>query len=256
MKEFITPLKRETILLRNRPSSAITRGPWNPTTTVVLGSHASSLLRFARRYSSPKTYLRHWFRDPTTPDASSTNNGDKDKHSSAIVYGVSTYHCRGELAGVVLVWGRTDTASSDVASSGGSQKSEDEPPWMLEIYPWVPELDTVNCSLEGYCYDFKSVRKLITLCRGLVNKTKASDLVSPEPEVWATEILLGEKRLSITVDRKLVEFLDNQVVVFNVECKEVQDGLGTGSICVRGFLGAHLGPHFQGVSMGELGELG
>lgn len=92
------------------------------------------------------------------------------------------------------------------------------------MYPWVPEPDTANCSLEEYCYDPKSARKLITLCRCLVNKTEASDLVSPEPEVWATEIPLGEERLSITVGRKLVDFLDNQVVVFNVECKEVQDG--------------------------------
>jgi len=29
---------------------------------------------------------------------------------------------------------------------------------------------------------------------------------------------------------------------------------GTGSICVGGFLGAHPWLHFQGVSLGELGE--
>ena len=32
------------------------------------------------------------------------------------------------------------------------------------------------------------------------------------------------------------------------------DGCRTGSICVRGFLGAHLWLHFLGVSLGELGE--
>ena len=95
---------------------------------------------------------------------------------------------------------------------------------MLENYPWVPELDPVRWSLEDYCYYSKSVRKLRTWCGSLINKTKASEFISPEPEIWTTEISLGETRLSITVDRKLVDFLDNQVVVFNVECKEVQDG--------------------------------
>lgn len=83
---------------------------------------------------SPKIDLRHRFKVPGAPDASSTNTSDKDKHSSAIVYGASIYYYRGGLAGFVLVWGRADTASSNTASSGGSQKSEDEPPWMLEIY--------------------------------------------------------------------------------------------------------------------------
>jgi len=32
------------------------------------------------------------------------------------------------------------------------------------------------------------------------------------------------------------------------------DGDRTRSICVRGFLGAHPGPHFQSVSLGELGD--
>jgi len=154
--------------------------PWNPTTTVTLGSNASSLLRFASRHKTPRRTLIHQFRVPSVPQAASTNNANEDKCTSARVYGVSTYYYRDCLAGVVLVWGRMN---DDLSHGAPSQKSDKESPWVLEIYPWVPEPDPVNLSLEDYCCDSKSVRKLITWCRGLVNKTETSDFSSPKPDV-------------------------------------------------------------------------
>ena len=80
--KFITPLKRETILLWNCPRSAVTRGLGLGTRPppLCLAVMPRPLVRFARRYTSPKRDLRHRFRVPKTPDASSTNNGGEDKY--------------------------------------------------------------------------------------------------------------------------------------------------------------------------------
>ena len=96
-----------------------------------------------------------------------------------------------------------------------------DPALFVAIYPWTPNADS---SALGDCIlDDRSVRNLIRRCHAdITRETNAGELLNPGLSIWTREISLGEKRIVVSADLNLVNFLGNTVVFINLETQDVE----------------------------------
>jgi len=96
-----------------------------------------------------------------------------------------------------------------------------DPALFVAIYPWTPDADS---SALGDCIlDDRSVNNLIKRCRfDVVHETNAGELRNPDLSLWTREISLGEKRIVVSAELNLVNFLGNTTVVINLETRDVR----------------------------------
>lgn len=95
------------------------------------------------------------------------------------------------------------------------------PALFVAIYPWTPNADS---SALGDCIlDDRSVNNLIKRCRfDVVRETNAGELLNPDLSLWTREISLGEKRIVVSADLNLVNFLGNTTVFINLETRDAR----------------------------------
>lgn len=89
------------------------------------------------------------------------------------------------------------------------------------IYPWTPKAD--SRALGDCILDDQSVNNLIKWCRfDVVRETNAGELLNPDLNLWTREISLGEKRIVVSAELNLVNFLGNTTVFINLETRDVR----------------------------------